>query len=76
MQNSNNVLRGPREGCGGTVGGHRGLGLAQAWRSHEEFGLNPKNKGASLESSKQGSDAHVGKTSLIAEHKTNSKGGV
>lgn len=29
MQNSNDVLCGPLEGCGGIVRGERGLGLAQ-----------------------------------------------
>lgn len=76
VQNSSNVLCGPQEGCGGTGAGDRGLELAQVWRSHKEFGLQPKNNRAPLASSKQGSDSHFVKTALIAEHKKNCRGGV
>lgn len=74
MQNSNDILCGPLESCGGIVRGERGLGLAQFWSSYKDFKLNLKNKGASLESSEQWSNFR--KWSLIAECKTNCRGGV
>lgn len=55
------ALRGPWRAVGKPCE-VRGLRLVQAWRSHTEFGLTPKNNAAPIESSKQGSDSHFGKS--------------
>lgn len=51
----------------------RGLRLAQAWRSHTEFGLNPKSNAAPIESSSRAVTHILGNVS--GEGKTNCREG-